>query len=386
MIDVLLVGGGLANGLIALRLKRARPDRRVVLIESSDRVGGNKTWSFHEGDVSAEQRTWLAPLIAYSWPGYRVLFPRRERRLGHPYFSILSNALHEAVSDALSVDLLLGREVAQIEPDRVELTDGHALEAACVIDGRGLSSPLPFCAAYQKFFGMSLTFSDPISVAEPILMDATVPQQDGFRFVYTLPWSSHTALVEDTYYSSSAVLDQDRARKACLAYVTQRGWSVASVDREEAGVLPIPLDGEFETLRSRWPAGVPAVGTRAGLFHPTTGYSLPDAVMTADALVDLDPLDTRHALGLLETLARQTWQERGYFRLLNRLMFEAADSPLRYKVLQHFYGMPDGLIRRFYAAQLEKLDQVRILSGWPPVPISRAVAVLARSSWSRRPA
>lgn len=381
MSQVLLVGGGLANGLIALRLKSRRPELRVSLVERSSRVGGAKTWSFHEADVSQEQRAWLDPLLARCWPGYRVSFPGLERRLAHGYFSIWSTTLHAAVERALGEDLLLARRVEQVAPSRVVLGDGRTLEASCVIDGRGLGSPLPFRAAYQKFLGVFLTFEEPLPIAEPVLMDATVSQRDGFRFFYTLPWSERSALIEDTCYSDSSRLDPESLRGECLAYAATRGWPVAAVEREEAGVLPIPLDGDFDALRARWPAGVPAVGTRAGLFHPTTGYSLPDAIRTADALAALEPLDTARALEVLTRLARRAWEERSYFRLLNRLMFEAAEPLERYRVLRHFYSMPEAVVRRFYAAALTRLDRLRILSGRPPVPVSRAVKVLARSAW-----
>ena len=39
-VDLALVGGGLANSLIAYRLRSVRPELRVVLIEQADRLGG----------------------------------------------------------------------------------------------------------------------------------------------------------------------------------------------------------------------------------------------------------------------------------------------------------------------------------------------------------
>jgi lycopene beta-cyclase len=381
--DVVLVGGGLANGLIALGLKRARPERRVLLVERTDRVGGSKTWSFHEGDVEVGHRAWLDALVTRSWPGYGVRFPRRRRRLERGYHSIRSGALHAALAELLGDDLLLGRDVVDVAPGSVRLADGLELRAACVLDGRGQVGALPYRAAYQKFLGVFLALAEPAAPTEPLLMDATVAQRDGFRFVYALPWTERSLLVEDTYYSESPLLDRDRVRSGCLDYAAARGWPVESIEGEEAGVLPIPLDGDFEALRAGWPPGVPAVGTRAGLFHPTTGYSLPDAVRTADALARLEPLDTARALALVTRLARDAWDGRRYFRLLNRLMFEAAEPEDRYRVLEHFYGMPEELIQRFYAARLRPMDRLRILSGRPPVPLSRAALVLARSAWTR---
>jgi lycopene beta-cyclase len=61
--DVLLVGGGLANGLIAWRLRALRPELHVVLVEREARLGGNCTWSFHTSDVDPAGRAWLEPLV-----------------------------------------------------------------------------------------------------------------------------------------------------------------------------------------------------------------------------------------------------------------------------------------------------------------------------------
>ncbi|MEB0222632.1 lycopene cyclase family protein, partial [Pseudomonas sp. AB12(2023)] len=59
------------------------------------------------------------------------------------------------------------------------------------------------------------------------------------------------------------------------------GWATHTVIREESGVLPVTMGGDFEAY---WQSGgnkVAKAGMRAGLFHPTTGYSLPDAVRLA---------------------------------------------------------------------------------------------------------
>lgn len=43
MHDLILVGGGLANGLIAWRLKALRPQLRILLAERDATLGGNHT-------------------------------------------------------------------------------------------------------------------------------------------------------------------------------------------------------------------------------------------------------------------------------------------------------------------------------------------------------
>ncbi len=383
MTDVLLVGGGLANALLALRLRQRRPGLSTCLIERGAAVGGDKTWSFHDEDVPDEQRRWLVPLAAASWTGYSVRFPSFARRLGGGYHSIASRQLHRAVAEALGDRLLLEREVREVSALGVTLADGSVQQAACVLDGRGLTPPLPFAAGYQKFLGVELRLVRDCGLREPLLMDATVEQREGYRFVYVLPFAPRRVLIEDTRYSDSPEIDAESLRGECLAYAERLDLAVEAVEREERGVLPIPLDGEARTLLEALAPGVAGVGVRVGLFHPTTGYSLPDAACAADALAALDPLSGDAAARLMRERALAAWRKRAFFRLLNRLLFRAAEPGQRFRVLEHFYRLPEPLIRRFYAARLSALDRLRILTGRPPVPIWRAARVLADASFAR---
>jgi lycopene beta-cyclase len=87
-------------------------------------------------------------------------------------------------------------------------------------------------------------------------------------------------------------------------------------------------------------------------------------------------LDSRTLHDRLFERARALWDERGFYRLLDRMLFLAASPDERYKVLERFYRLDAALIGRFYAAQSTGLDKTRILAGKPPVPIARAIKVL----------
>ena len=53
-------------------------------------------------------------------------------------------------------------------------------------------------------------------------------------------------------------------------------------------------------------------------------------------------------------------------RMLTRMLFNAADPPQRWRVMQRFYRLPEPLIERFYAGRLTALDKLRIVTGKPP--------------------
>jgi lycopene beta-cyclase len=76
-------------------------------------------------------------------------------------------------------------------------------------------------------------------------------------------------------------------------------------------------------------------------------------------------------------MSKRTWRARSYYRLLNRMLFRAAEPGQRYRVLERFYRLPQPLIERFYAGRASLTDKLRILAGKPPVPIRRALACIS---------
>jgi lycopene beta-cyclase len=384
--DVLLVGGGLANGLLAWRLRQARPELRLRLVERDSTLGGEHTWSYHDADVTASQHEWLAPLVERRWAGYDVRFPGLARRLGSGYRSITARRLHERVRAVLGDAAHLGRAVRAVDPGGATLEDGTRLEARCVVDGRGFVQGDWLRAGVQEFVGLDVTLAEDHGLDAPVLMDATVPQDGGFRFFYLLPWSERRLLIEETRYADAASLRPAEAREAIERYAAGRGWRIVSVDREERGALPIPLAGDVEALWRRLPEGVAASGMRAGLFHATTGYSLPDAVRLADRVAGLGTLESRALAAQVRAVARESWRRQAFLRFLNRMLFLAAAPERRFMVLARFYRLGPGLIERFYAGRLTWLDRVRLLTGRPPVPVGRALrCLLPRAGERSRP-
>src|SRR6185436_1769296 len=165
--------------------------------------------------------------------------------LDHGYASLTSTRLDSVVrrvlADAPGSALLLEAEVVELSAERAVLRDGRELRGTVVVDARGPeASPSVAGRGYQKFLGLEVRLAHPAPGMRPILMDATVEQKDGFRFVYLLPFAPDRLLIEDTYYSDSPALDRDVLRARVHAYAAARGLVVDEVVREETGVLPIP--------------------------------------------------------------------------------------------------------------------------------------------------
>ncbi|WP_205478481.1 lycopene beta-cyclase CrtY [Sphingomonas arenae] len=374
--DLVIAGGGLAGGLCALALHQRRPELKVAIVEPGEKLGGNHLWSFFESDIADRNKAIVEPLIVHGWDAYTVAFPEHRRRLPHAYRSIESERLDEVIRAALPPDAILRAEVTELGPTHVTLNNGERIRARAVLDARGgKAEGLDF--GWQKFVGELLHIPQGHGLAEPVVMDATVDQADGYRFVYCLPFSPTELFVEDTYYTNGPELDRERLSSLIADYAVCHGWQIAGRSRQEQGQLPVLMGGDFDHF---WPAVDPVAraGARGGFFHPLTSYSLPEAVRFASWLADELPLENLAQATRARALAH--WRRTWFDRLLARMLFRAADPPERYRILQRFYRLSPALIARFYAGQSTLADRIRILAGRPPVSVRRALRVLKEAA------
>ena len=371
--DYLLIGGGLQNALIALAVLGRGTGARVALVERGGAVGGNHLWCFHGSDLSAAGQALVAPLVVTRWDGYAVRFPSFERRLDSPYSAVSSERVAQRVAEAFAAHpdsrLVLGRTALRVEAHSVALNDGRTLQGRVVIDARGPEAhSREHVIGYQKFVGLELELETPCALEEPIVMDATVTQQDGFRFVYVLPLSPTRVLVEDTYFADGPELDVPSLRERALAHAHALGLGANRVVREESGVLPLPGATAAASASSPWLAGY-----AGGWFHPTTGYSFPIAARLALHVAATQPESLFDPP--FEALSREHARQQRYACLLNRLLFHAVAPEARRNVLERFYQLPESSIARFYALSTTAFDRARILCGRPPrgLSVSRAL-------------
>lgn len=381
--DIIIVGAGLAAGILALRLATLPDAPNILMLEATETPFGDKTWSFQRTDIGLEQAEWLDHAVIAEWRSQSVRFADLHRELATPYASISSAGLKRAVLETGKVTVRTGTRAVRVAPDGVQIDSDEWISAACVIDGRGHRTNPAMDLAYQKFVGMRVRTRQPHGVAAPVIMDASVPQIDGFRFVYLLPFSPDEILIEDTRYADGAALDKAAITASIEAYAAAHGWTIDAVLHREAGVLPITL--AFDRKAFWAGAGdVPRIGMRGAFFHSTTGYSLADAVRVADITAEAWPVSSPALADLLHDHARRRAPRQAFYRFLNRMLFRAARPHERHLVMQKFYRLPRPTIERFYAGRTTLPDMLRILSGRPPVPIHRAL----RCIWepSRPPA
>ncbi|WP_409433731.1 lycopene beta-cyclase CrtY [Litorimonas sp. RW-G-Af-16] len=379
--DMIIVGAGLSGLLTAWRCLDVNPELCVMVIEASDHIAGDHTWSFNLTDVAEELRDWIQPFIAYQWDRYDVKFPKRERTLEIPYCTGNSDTLRACVQPHIEsgrLRLMLNTQVSELTSESVTLKNDEVLEAACVLDARGFEPRGDEIPGWQKFVGRVIKTEKPHGLHHPVIMDATVEQIDGYRFLYLLPFSDTELLVEDTYFSDTSNLSENEISARIDDYIKDKGWSDHKVLRTEKGVLPMMMATDRDDDSSK-------IGLAGGFAVAATGFTVPCAVEIANKVAQTIRSEGIIALNVyVPKLRSEHIARERYPRLLNRMFFRAAEPQKRFIILQRFYGFKEGLIKRFYRNGLTRRDKARILIGKPPVPVSKALYNFSEKAFIKR--
>lgn len=121
---------------------------------------------------------------------------------------------------------------------------------------------------WQHFLGWHITTdTDTFSIDEVTLMDFDVDQNSDGRFMYVLPFSKTSALIECTIFSDN-VLPTENYEASLYQYLKRNFQTDFRVIAKEKGVIPM-----FQIPQNKAIANVINIGTAAGCIKASTGYS-----------------------------------------------------------------------------------------------------------------
>ncbi len=375
MKDIIIVGAGLSGLSLAFRLQQEQPHLNIQVLEKNLSFASNKTWSFHGGDVE-NIKNWKE-IISHHWKTYNVRFSY-EREINQDYYSISSDSFFKIMKNKLVSSLSFGVDVIEINNQSVRTKENIILNAKVVIDARS-NDQISFKdlkkngCGFQKFVGLEFKTKFPHKISVPILMDATVEQKDGFRFMYVLPYNENTLLVEDTRYSNTEDINLKEIELEIFKYIQNKNLQIEAILRTEQGVLPIPISTPFLSQGEKI-----KIGADAGFFHPVTGYSFLWVARISDELAKIKNPNPENYLNIIRKLKKECKQNERFYLLLNKMMFHASDSTNRYKIFERFYKFSDHTIDRFYSSKINMFDYLKILIGRPPISVFAALKVLRK--------
>lgn len=276
--DILILGGGCAGLSLALRLAAGGENcPNTVVVESRSHYSNDRTWCFWD-DGAAH----LRELVQYRWPivtlahgGCRVsvdchtipyaMIPAEN------FYAHATTALAETARVTLAMnEPVIGEPRKEGRFWRVETRCGSRC-AKRLIDTRPQRVPERGAAVlWQSFYGHVIECeADRFDPGVARLMDFSPSKNGRITFLYLLPVSQHSALVEVTVFAPDPLGPEDLAEEVAAFIRRQVGGSNHAVLRSEHGVLPMgqaAFDRDADVSHVR-------VGVAAGGARPASGFA-----------------------------------------------------------------------------------------------------------------
>ncbi|MEV5832439.1 lycopene cyclase family protein [Nocardia sp. NPDC052112] len=312
----------------------------------------SRRWSATYAGWYDELPRWLDPSVIATTVTHPTAWGTRPHRLDRTYVVFDSTALR----DSLNLDgaQIVADRVVEIRHNTVTLASETKFSAERVIDARGI--PRAPGRAEQTAYGVVVPSDTDIA---PLFMDWRADngtEPDAPRsFLYAVPLSAETMLLEETCLAGRPALDTTVLRERLHYRLRSRG---------------IELTGSEQVERVRFPVQGGRPGPRrfgaAGAFtHPATGYSVTAALAAADT-VALDASAWPAQARVVHTL-----RSAGLRALL---ALPPADLPVFFDT---FFTLPPHLQRAYLSGRTDlggTVAAMRTLFATLPAPLRRRVA------------
>ncbi|NJM42379.1 MAG: lycopene cyclase [Anaerolineae bacterium] len=278
--DYIIAGAGASGLSLAYHLNQAGlTDKRILLVDKAPKTTNDRTWCFWEAGQNPFEhllyRQWrklnfyaegIAQSLNMGPYAYKML-------RGIDFYTFMNDWLAQQPN----ITRLFGEVTGVSEIDTGANVCVNGTEYTALFAFNSILRPMQYAlrntqhSLLQHFKGWVIeTEEDAFDPEAATLMDFRVPQTNGATcFVYTMPFSPRTALVEYTVFGPS-LWPADEYRRELRRYLS----SVLKLDEyqiheEETGVIPM-TDAPFETRPS---PHVVNIGTAGGRTKPSTGYT-----------------------------------------------------------------------------------------------------------------
>ena len=281
---MVIAGAGLSGLSLAVALLDAGlpDDARIMLLDPRDTLSGaDRTWCFFDLVPHA-----FDSAITHRWKHWRVRNGAHEVIRSAPgiaYCRIPGDRFYDLALERIAAAGRRVEVVPNVTVENLESRGAHVdiqtgagvLRARLAMDSR----PPVLKRAHddgkdvhllQHFRGRVVRSTEPVFDLDTVtLMDFDVTQEHGIHFIYVLPFDTHTALIESTFFTDR-VLPDEVYGTAIENWLARRHPDVVfQTISHESGVIPMttkPFDP--------WPSPrVVRIGTAGGHVKPSSGYA-----------------------------------------------------------------------------------------------------------------
>ena len=373
--DYIIAGAGAAGLSLAWKmLQTPLAEKKVLIVDADLDPQNDKTWCFWDNSEPPFSdiiyHTWnqvevnsfgtlsTQPLAEFSYYSLRSIDFRKKILTTireNPNFELLEASISDLTTSSGKAVLHSAKRVFEAEyifqscfaPPQIQESDLHY--------------PL-----LQHFLGWEInTHKSLFDASTFTLMDFDETFEKGLAFIYLLPWSSQTALVEYTIFSDQPVEQEIYEEKLSL-YLNNR-FNLKPIDysisRMEFGKIPMQDRPSVAWYKPR----ILNLGISGGITKPSTGYTFKRIQDHTDALIN----------GLLKDgkptfEAPSTWRYKAYDLWLLQIIYDHPPDAL--EVFYHLFrnNSVDELFR-FLGEETTVRQDLKIMTSVPYFPFLRAI-------------
>jgi lycopene beta-cyclase len=290
--DFVFVGSGAAGLLCAYRMSQDPyfDQKRILLIDKDVKNSNDRTWCFWEnGSGEWDQilsKQWKNIIFKSDTFDKTILlgdYSYKMIRSGNFYRFILELLKSKKNFEFLNDEIIgVYDEVNQVKVQCKNTTVSCEKVLNSIFNPSILTQNNSFPYLKQHFIGWFIeTEEEVFSEDSATFMDFTVEQKGNTRFMYILPFSKTTALIEYTLFSAD-LLSDNSYEKEIAAYINQLGITQYKITEKEQGNIPMTCY-PFEKHNTK---NIINIGSAGGWTKPSTGFTFKRITENSKKLID----------------------------------------------------------------------------------------------------
>ncbi len=369
--DYIITGTGAAGLSLAYYLSQSSlKEKRVLLIDRAKKNKNDRTWCFWEnGDNPFEtivHHTWEE--LYFKSPTLDKLMdisPYRYKMIqGLDFYNHILNILKqhpnfEIIQDEVkSIDNQIDKAIVHTKNNTFE---AHFVFNSIVFEYVDFSKSNSLA---QHFGGWIIETEAPVfDPSKATLMDFRIPQCDETRFMYLLPTSQNTALIEATAFSNN-ILSAAQYDDMIVDYIQEfTEIGAYKILHKEIGVIPMTNYNFKKNNQSN----VIHIGTMGGNVKSSTGYAFMSIQnFTKKIVTALEKEESPHL--------KQHWFDKRFVIydsiLLNVMLKKRVPIQQVFSLL--FKRNKAGNVLKFLGEQTSFLRELSVIIAAPKIPFLQA--------------
>jgi lycopene beta-cyclase len=294
--------------------------KKVLLIDPDKKKENDKTfcfWATEQDDIYQD----FKKIISTQWSKVQINNNFPESILPLSYFHINSIDLYNYSREIITKYnvICLSECVSEIYEKETLLveTSNNTYRSKYVFDSRINKIKKPIEDKYyisQSFYGFKIELLEQFFEDDVYrMMDFRVSQSGATQFVYILPYSSKTGLVELTRFGKKII--EIKEAEDLLNKFIEDNFGGFKIIETERGVIPMDPVLPKQSRTENWVS----IGTRAGNVKPSTGYAFKNMYNQSKVICNSDTFDSKkqvrkrrfHFYDQLLLIILTVWPDKG---------------------------------------------------------------------------